>query len=159
MWEPRRFTTLWAFTACYRDSFTFLHYIIIIPKCPYTDKMVARKHNQDSQWLSFQIKHSYNSRKSSNRVYSLTQICLLSRIRLSGLFSLRINSESLVWLDCLAGRPALRKAIFLYRSTWHTKCSSGLNLYAPYTTRLLWPANSYIFSNVVLMFWRPVSNV
>jgi hypothetical protein len=23
-WEPRRLTTLWAFTACYRDSFTFL---------------------------------------------------------------------------------------------------------------------------------------
>jgi hypothetical protein len=24
MWEPRRLTNLWAFTACYRDSFTFL---------------------------------------------------------------------------------------------------------------------------------------
>jgi hypothetical protein len=23
MWEPRRLTTLWAFTASYRDSFTF----------------------------------------------------------------------------------------------------------------------------------------
>jgi hypothetical protein len=23
MWEPRRLTALWAFTACYRDSFTF----------------------------------------------------------------------------------------------------------------------------------------
>jgi hypothetical protein len=23
MWEPRRLTTLWAFTACYRDNFTF----------------------------------------------------------------------------------------------------------------------------------------
>jgi hypothetical protein len=23
MWEPRRLTTLWAFTACYRDTFTF----------------------------------------------------------------------------------------------------------------------------------------
>jgi hypothetical protein len=23
MWEPRRLTTLWAFTACYRGSFTF----------------------------------------------------------------------------------------------------------------------------------------
>jgi hypothetical protein len=25
MWEPRRLTTLWAFMACYRDSFTFLY--------------------------------------------------------------------------------------------------------------------------------------
>jgi hypothetical protein len=24
MWEPRRLTTLWAFKACYRKSFTFL---------------------------------------------------------------------------------------------------------------------------------------
>jgi hypothetical protein len=27
MWEPRHPTTLWAFTACYRDSFTFLPHI------------------------------------------------------------------------------------------------------------------------------------
>jgi hypothetical protein len=27
MWEPQRLTTLWAFTACYRDSFT-LTYIL-----------------------------------------------------------------------------------------------------------------------------------
>jgi hypothetical protein len=27
MWEPRRLTTLWAFTACYRDSFTFFFYL------------------------------------------------------------------------------------------------------------------------------------
>jgi hypothetical protein len=26
MWEPRHLTTLWAFMACYRDSFTFLIY-------------------------------------------------------------------------------------------------------------------------------------
>jgi hypothetical protein len=30
MWEPRRLTTLWAFTACYRDSFTFFFYIMIM---------------------------------------------------------------------------------------------------------------------------------
>jgi hypothetical protein len=29
MWEPRRLTTLWASTACYRDSFTFSFFIII----------------------------------------------------------------------------------------------------------------------------------
>jgi hypothetical protein len=26
MWEPRRLTTVWAFTACYRDSVTFFIY-------------------------------------------------------------------------------------------------------------------------------------
>jgi hypothetical protein len=28
MWKPRRATTLWASTACYKDSFTFLHVIL-----------------------------------------------------------------------------------------------------------------------------------
>jgi hypothetical protein len=26
MWELRRLTTLWTFTACYRDSFIFLYF-------------------------------------------------------------------------------------------------------------------------------------
>jgi hypothetical protein len=30
MWEPRRLTILWAFTAYYRDSFTLFTFIIII---------------------------------------------------------------------------------------------------------------------------------
>jgi hypothetical protein len=28
MWEPQRLTTLWASTACYRDSFTFLSFCV-----------------------------------------------------------------------------------------------------------------------------------
>jgi hypothetical protein len=28
MWEPRPLTPLWAFTACYRDSFTYFTYVI-----------------------------------------------------------------------------------------------------------------------------------
>jgi hypothetical protein len=39
MWEPRRLTTLWASTACYRDSFTFKHnrknFVIQIYKATY----------------------------------------------------------------------------------------------------------------------------
>jgi hypothetical protein len=27
MWKPRRLTTLWASTACYRDSFTLQYYL------------------------------------------------------------------------------------------------------------------------------------
>jgi hypothetical protein len=29
MWEPRRLTTLWAFTACYRDSFIFFFTMVV----------------------------------------------------------------------------------------------------------------------------------
>jgi hypothetical protein len=32
MWEPRRLTILWAFTACYRDSFTFLPFYFSNPE-------------------------------------------------------------------------------------------------------------------------------
>jgi hypothetical protein len=31
MWEPRRLTTLWASTACYRDSFTFINHDYWLP--------------------------------------------------------------------------------------------------------------------------------
>jgi hypothetical protein len=30
MWEPRPLTPLWAFTACYRDSFTLLFFIFYL---------------------------------------------------------------------------------------------------------------------------------
>jgi hypothetical protein len=30
MWEPRRLTTLWDFTACYRDSFTILPFLPLL---------------------------------------------------------------------------------------------------------------------------------
>jgi hypothetical protein len=30
MWEPRRLTTIWASTACYRDSFTFTFTFLLI---------------------------------------------------------------------------------------------------------------------------------
>jgi hypothetical protein len=31
MWDPQRPTTLWAFTACYRDNFTFFYFLVIKP--------------------------------------------------------------------------------------------------------------------------------
>jgi hypothetical protein len=30
MWEPQLLTPLWAFMACYRDSFTFIFYVCYI---------------------------------------------------------------------------------------------------------------------------------
>jgi hypothetical protein len=33
MWEPRPLTALWAFTACYRDSFTFFFFLPTICVC------------------------------------------------------------------------------------------------------------------------------
>jgi hypothetical protein len=39
LWEPRRFTTLWACTACYRDSFTF--YVLMHTNLVYKTENTA----------------------------------------------------------------------------------------------------------------------
>jgi hypothetical protein len=39
VWEPRRLTTLWGYTVCYRDSFTFTLY-----HCPYWARRCANTH-------------------------------------------------------------------------------------------------------------------
>jgi hypothetical protein len=31
VWKPRRPTTLWAFTACYRDNFAFFTKVLVLP--------------------------------------------------------------------------------------------------------------------------------
>jgi hypothetical protein len=41
MWEPRRLTTLWASTACYRDSFTL--------RLPLTLPVLAYRRCQDGK--------------------------------------------------------------------------------------------------------------
>jgi hypothetical protein len=55
MWEPRHLTTLWAFTACYRDSFTFLPFFLPawvfcmmavfteLPSLPYDLKTISAR--------------------------------------------------------------------------------------------------------------------
>jgi hypothetical protein len=45
MWEPRRLTTLWCFTACYRDSFTFILPLpgyIVDPLCSWCSGVLIR---------------------------------------------------------------------------------------------------------------------
>jgi hypothetical protein len=51
MWEPRRLTTLWASTACYRDIFTLL-YLLFDPE--YGSDVSPKRHNLDftaSRWF------------------------------------------------------------------------------------------------------------
>jgi hypothetical protein len=42
MWEPRRLTALWAFTACYRDTFTFFYVEVIVLMCLAQDRSTDR---------------------------------------------------------------------------------------------------------------------
>jgi hypothetical protein len=54
MWEPRRLTTLWAFMACYRDSFTvrfIIHYYTEIRQIKLgTFIIISRKHVITMRW-------------------------------------------------------------------------------------------------------------
>jgi hypothetical protein len=48
MWEPRRLTTLWAFTACYRDSFSFTFYKVC--------KTIMQKHKKKHAYALCKLK-------------------------------------------------------------------------------------------------------
>jgi hypothetical protein len=58
MWAPQYLTTLWAFTACYRDTFTFSLFI---------------SNAKDRHWLGI----------TDITLHRLTQYCLLSLIHCS----------------------------------------------------------------------------
>jgi hypothetical protein len=51
IWEPRRLTTLWASTACYRDSFTFLP-AWSIAAARGTEEWEAEKPGRDGKGLA-----------------------------------------------------------------------------------------------------------
>jgi hypothetical protein len=52
MWEPRRLTTLWASTACYRDSLTFFTLKVLI-EC---DFVVYVKNGFEAYWWNIAVK-------------------------------------------------------------------------------------------------------
>jgi hypothetical protein len=52
MWEPRRLTTLWASTACYRDSFTFF----FLPLYLRFRKVNSKCIKHDAQYFPIQFK-------------------------------------------------------------------------------------------------------
>jgi hypothetical protein len=63
MWEARRLTTIWASTACYRDSFTFLydvltHYIQGVGRT--TDGAVETSGRRKHGIISIEYKRNMN---------------------------------------------------------------------------------------------------
>jgi hypothetical protein len=62
MWQPRRLTTLWALTACYRDSFT-LHTEYLIITCHIL---------RDGFWASKQTLKLHMNVRPERRPYKLT---------------------------------------------------------------------------------------
>jgi hypothetical protein len=64
MWEPRRLTTLWAFTACYRDSFTL--------PLPYQE-LIKRRGVVQCSWFTYAV---WLSVPSFVTAWSLRQLTL-----------------------------------------------------------------------------------
>jgi hypothetical protein len=51
MWQPRRLTTLWASTACYRESFTFygqLYLYLYITRDNYRSRWGKKRKRRDT---------------------------------------------------------------------------------------------------------------
>jgi hypothetical protein len=67
MWEPRRLTTLSAFTACYRDSFTFTY--ILAPLKPERNSVLVSGRSITDAWVG----KSNTTRKSSLLIITGTQ--------------------------------------------------------------------------------------
>jgi hypothetical protein len=64
MWEPRPLTPLWAFTACYRDSFTLLNsvvftYFVYNPQNEITHSVLSKNKNFFSSFLIGKIEVSF----------------------------------------------------------------------------------------------------
>jgi hypothetical protein len=54
MWEPRRLTTPWAFTGCYRKSFTFINILYEIARA------IAADHVKKKQLLAYSLQTQKN---------------------------------------------------------------------------------------------------
>jgi hypothetical protein len=118
--EPRRFTTLWAFTACYRDSFTF-----------FLHKMWV--HEAFLYWGSFFIFNSFlttnpSSASASLKIYKCTQPDFVRYIRVhysKGLFtSIKPRQLSFKSHPIHHQQPTIRWYIYI----WYWKrCSKTWN--------------------------------
>jgi hypothetical protein len=86
MWEPWRLTTLWAFMACYRDSFIIVIYIDVHPLIPVM-------HHNDGLWTFIGMKNNVTtsiSSVSTNQTVVLFFVCCT------------ISSESYIF-NCFSG--------------------------------------------------------
>jgi hypothetical protein len=55
MWEPRRLTTVWAFTACYRDSFTLPEEYVT---CVHEEEITVANYVLSLSWRTLTWRHS-----------------------------------------------------------------------------------------------------
>jgi hypothetical protein len=85
MWQPRRLTTLWASTACYRDSVAFFH----IDSSFETTTGVGHSPNFLS-WFCIHIHSEYGGRMQLRHIGNIAHIYTVSRSA--------IKRENLNWL-------------------------------------------------------------
>jgi hypothetical protein len=59
MWDPQRLTTLWAFTACYRDSFTYFYFNGRTNQVLILSRVYGCVTNNNGFWIGWLINTSF----------------------------------------------------------------------------------------------------
>jgi hypothetical protein len=115
MWQPRRLTTLWAFTACYRDSFTFYlftclkmlhtsnHSIVFTFALLLLEGRASRAWKHYKKWCS--TPHHYHCRQFCHYlifwpplfIFFLTSVFLLCSIQPASVYKIANESKSVKW--------------------------------------------------------------
>jgi hypothetical protein len=76
MWKPRRLTTLWAFTACYRDSFLLLGLDVLFRNTLFSDTLgVSCDVSQRYETLLFQTSLSFKAPLTTTQTEMKWRIC------------------------------------------------------------------------------------
>jgi hypothetical protein len=107
MWDPQRPTTLWASTACYRDSFTFFYIKLLLAK--------AQKWNNGEEW---------NHAASQHTLAVLWEVEIIQKWKL--LIFVRLLSHQISW-SVLNQLPTVRKQLHS-ASVSHLTERSQLNM-------------------------------
>jgi hypothetical protein len=93
MWEPQHLTTVWAFTACYRDTFTFFF-------SPLWRKL-SNDQNHDSLIITIGVQHGLTPFQGREQhTFSQTQISMLAFTIVTTVWSLQYS-----WEDCINALP------------------------------------------------------
>jgi hypothetical protein len=74
MWDPQRLTTLWAFTACYRDTFTLFYieqYGSAFLLLNETDRYAGGTTSSDTTFIQNMVKIGLQVERGQTQYYDL----------------------------------------------------------------------------------------
>jgi hypothetical protein len=102
MWEPQPFTSLWASTACYRDSFTLFLYIMLYQQhCDCTSCVVVLVHLCLNQLQSIEGSSNSGIFNCSRHCYLLLPFTILILLLFILLIGMPVNMLQIWMCECI----------------------------------------------------------